>query len=222
MTVSQSVAGAKRVSRESSEILGIRHPPRTYTLNQSTQIHSKRIAMSKNFPPDGLPLPGEVLLLTDQLFSPADFVLHRLLQAHLKGRSDSKCIILSAHNDLSRWKSIANKAVRYCFHFIEIAIKRVFCQNLNLEQSISSDSLLFVDLVSTSASDQSLNTLKPFFDHVKNIIGSLNASTLSQTLILLDDISILEWIGVPVAELSRFARALSALCRKVRTLTPRK
>lgn len=70
--------------------------------------------MSKVFPPAGLPLPGEILLLTDQLFSPADFMLHRFVQIHLKGRlEESKCIILSVHNNLTKWKGIASKAVSF-------------------------------------------------------------------------------------------------------------
>lgn len=88
-------------------------------------------------------------------------------------------------------------------------------QNLNLEQSISSGSLLFVDVMSIIASDSCFNTAKPLFDHVQNIISNISVSALSHTLILLDDISTLEWIGVPVLELSRFARALCSLCRRV-------
>ncbi|KAH9949101.1 hypothetical protein B0H21DRAFT_730631 [Amylocystis lapponica] len=36
----------------------------------------------------------------------------------------------------------------------------------------------------------------------------------SPSLVILDDIASLEWIGVPLLELLRFTRALCALCRK--------
>jgi hypothetical protein len=65
------------------------------------------------FSPFELP-SGILLLVTDQLSSPADFVLHRSLIDHLKGaKSDSpkKAIVLSVSEDLARWKAIAAKSV---------------------------------------------------------------------------------------------------------------
>jgi hypothetical protein len=34
-------------------------------------------------------------------------------------------------------------------------------------------------------------------------------------LVILDDITILEWIGFPLIDVIRFSRALRALCQKV-------
>jgi hypothetical protein len=65
------------------------------------------------FSPFDLPC-GVLLLVTDQLSSPADFLLHRSLIDHLKGaKSDNpkKTIVLSVSEDLARWKSIATKSV---------------------------------------------------------------------------------------------------------------
>jgi hypothetical protein len=60
---------------------------------------------------------GVLLLVTDQLSSPADFVLHRSLIEHLKGATKSdttrpkKALVLSVSEDLARWKAIAAKSV---------------------------------------------------------------------------------------------------------------
>jgi hypothetical protein len=67
------------------------------------------------FSPFDLP-SGVLLLVTDQLSSPADFLLHRSLLDHLKAaKSDNpkKTIVLSVSEDLTRWKSIAAKSVCY-------------------------------------------------------------------------------------------------------------
>lgn len=170
--------------------------------------------MSKTFPLAGIPLPGEILLLTDQLFSPADFMLHQLLQTQLKGRSDSRCIILSTSNDFVHWKTIASKAVcgKRCW-IIYADFECGSVQNMNLEQNISANLLTFVDVMSIIPS--SLNTMKPLYDHLNRILKGIDSPTLAHTLVVLDDISTLEWIGVPVPELCRFTRALCSLCKKV-------
>jgi hypothetical protein len=66
------------------------------------------------FSPFDLP-SGILLLVTDQLSSPADFVLHRGLIDHLKGgksENTKKAIVLSVSQDLARWTAIAAKSVR--------------------------------------------------------------------------------------------------------------
>ena len=71
--------------------------------------------MMNMFPPSGLPSPNEFLVITDQLASPADFLLHRFLASHLKQSKNAKCLILSLSESLTRWKVLAGKAVsRIC------------------------------------------------------------------------------------------------------------
>jgi hypothetical protein len=64
------------------------------------------------FPPSELPCPGQLLLITDELASPADFLLHKFLSTHLKDPKDAKCVVISVSEDLARWKAIASKSVR--------------------------------------------------------------------------------------------------------------
>ena len=59
-----------------------------------------------------IPEKGDLLLITDELASPADFILHANLAACLKDSSkNARCIVLSVSEGLSRWKAIATKSV---------------------------------------------------------------------------------------------------------------
>ncbi|KZT65043.1 hypothetical protein DAEQUDRAFT_814575 [Daedalea quercina L-15889] len=149
------------------------------------------------FPPAGLLLPRELLLITDELPSPADFLLHKLLADHLKhvrgGGTQSRCIILSTVNDPLRWKHVASKA------------------NSNLDQHIASQRLSLIDALSQLQPEST--TLRPLYD-VLHANLTAAAADEGHALVILDDVSSLEWIGFSTADLSRFLRALSALCRK--------
>jgi len=63
------------------------------------------------FSPFDLP-NGILLLITDGLAAPADFVLHRCLATHLKENKKSNTVILSVSEGISRWKALASKSVR--------------------------------------------------------------------------------------------------------------
>ena len=59
---------------------------------------------------------GIVLLITDQLSSPADFLLHKYLYQHLKKQNKTdasltKATILSVSEGLARWKAVASRSV---------------------------------------------------------------------------------------------------------------
>lgn len=74
--------------------------------------------MTTFLPPFNVP-EGVVLLVTDELAAPADFVLHKTLADYLKKspRSDVsaeggvKVVILSVSESLQRWKALASKSV---------------------------------------------------------------------------------------------------------------
>ena len=55
-------------------------------------------------------------------------------------------------------------------------------------------------------------TVPPFFSQFERDA----LADAEDTLVIVDDLSTLEWIGIPSAEVSRFTRAVCALCRKVR------
>ncbi|KAI0769414.1 hypothetical protein BD413DRAFT_558196 [Trametes elegans] len=148
------------------------------------------------FPPNGLPLPGEVLLITDELLAPADFLLHRHLTTHLKDSKDSRCVLVSVSEDLGRWKAVAQRS------------------NMNLTQYLDSHTLVFIDAISYLTLGPDENTGTPLKSLFQQIRSALCFGTGPNTTILLDDIASFEWMGVPVADIAHFMRALSALCRK--------
>ncbi|GJE92803.1 hypothetical protein PsYK624_089600 [Phanerochaete sordida] len=141
------------------------------------------------------PARGDMLLVTDELGAPADFFLYRSLASHLKTSSQpSKCIILSASSTLPKWKAILAKS------------------NVNLAQLVASGAVTFLDLSSTHLvprEGEALSSLRPVYDELRDALGAAE-----DTLVIADDLSTLEWIGISSVEVSRFARAVCALCRK--------
>ena len=63
-------------------------------------------------PPFNLP-EGIFLLITDELASPADFLLYRTFIAHAKTSNAPRSIVLSVSEDLARFKAITAKSVRF-------------------------------------------------------------------------------------------------------------
>lgn len=79
--------------------------------------------------------------------------------------------------------------------------------------------MLFVDLSAGFGTHHDTflhgeNALHVAFDRVKDHLLS-DPEGFHSTLLILDDISSLEWMGLASLEVQRFARALRALCLKV-------
>ncbi|KAJ7684293.1 hypothetical protein DFH06DRAFT_970027 [Mycena polygramma] len=152
------------------------------------------------FSPFDLP-SGILLLLTDQLSSPADFVLHRGLVDHLKGAKSEnptkKAIVLSVSESITRWKAVAAKS------------------NLHLDQQSASGAFVFIDVLErVSPPDIDSNdmpVLRPILDEVASELGR---SEGHETLVIVDDLATLDWLGFSVLDIARFCRALAAACRK--------
>jgi len=187
--------------------------------------------MPNFLPPLNLP-DGVILLITDELPSPADFLLHRTLSAHLKRpirrheqlegerRNKTRAVILSVSEDLGRWKALASKGVRShrLGGYSSLNDLRSW-QNINLQNHLDSGSALFVDLLAGFEAQnakclQGENGLRKAFEHIREHLPS-DPENPNTTLVILDDISSLEWMGLPSAEVQRFLRALRALCLKV-------
>jgi len=144
------------------------------------------------FSPFSLP-EGITLLVTDALSAPANFLLHRTLAAYMKDRNDAKCVILSVSEDMTRWKALAAKS------------------NFNLQDHLDSGSVEFIDVLAQVQPTSEGPNLRPIYDRVQACIINSNDSVL----VILDDITILEWIGFPLIDIIRFSRALRALCQKL-------
>ena len=85
---------------------------------------------------------------------------------------------------------------------------------MNLEQHIASQRLSFIDVLSQL---HGATTLRPLYDIAQAHLQA-TAADEGHALVILDTVSPLEWIGYSTTELFRFLRALSALCRKVRSV----
>ncbi|KAG0700371.1 hypothetical protein DFH29DRAFT_635063 [Suillus ampliporus] len=149
------------------------------------------------FPTPELVSSPRLLLITDQLPAPADFLLHRFLHLHLKQTKTTKCFVLAVSESLERWKSIASKAninvaQNECFQSID-----VFDHHPSSTEGNTNDISLkgIYDLLSVKLSDSRVDGQIP--------------------LVILDDITSLEWLGCSLLDLSRFARALRSLCAKM-------
>ncbi|KAF8505064.1 hypothetical protein JB92DRAFT_2793957 [Gautieria morchelliformis] len=180
-----------------------------------------------SFGPNLLPLPppGQFLFITDQLASPADFILHRALALQLKPVNPNshrpRVILVSVVSDFAHWCAIATKS------------------NVNLKQHLTAGSLTYIDGLSLSAyqSPESPDThsvdedgyvrCRPLFatgngepslvglyDIIARSLRYNSDDTVSQKMVIMDDITLLELIGVPSITITRFIRALRALCRR--------
>ncbi|RDX55242.1 hypothetical protein OH76DRAFT_1397642 [Lentinus brumalis] len=147
------------------------------------------------FPPSALPLPGEVLLVTDELFAPADFLLHRFLSSHLKESKHSPALLVSMSEDVGRWKAIAGRS------------------NLNLAAHVESGLVSIIDAMThlSALQNDSQRSLRSLYDAVRQ---KLVEHSDQRVLVIVDDLSSMEWIGITVEEIARFTRALCALSRQ--------
>lgn len=66
----------------------------------------------QSFPPPDLTSHVGLVLITDELQAPADFLIHRFLNLRLKDSKRSRCLLLSVSEDIERIKSVASKSVR--------------------------------------------------------------------------------------------------------------
>ncbi|KAI0745624.1 hypothetical protein C8Q76DRAFT_704213 [Earliella scabrosa] len=151
------------------------------------------------FPPTALPLPREIVLITDEILSPGDFLLHRFLINHLKGTKKATAILVCVSEDLTRWKSVASKS------------------NVNLSTNLDLGSLMLVDVMShltPRVATEGYPTLGELYKNIHSVLNIFSEDVEKNTLLILDDLTALEWIGIPTEEIARFARALCALSRR--------
>ncbi|CAE6480194.1 unnamed protein product [Rhizoctonia solani] len=171
-----------------------------------------------------VPQAGQVLLVTDSPASSAQFLVQALLQSQLKREGESfgnarGCIIVSVDHDFAHISAIAARS------------------NLNLSQFIRERTLVYVDALSQASQPPGnlgdgggapegppstpgvvicpplATSLRPLYDVIRHAFELLSPNIVGKLLIL-GDVSTLEWIGTPATEVSRFVRAVRALAVK--------
>ncbi|KAJ3709637.1 hypothetical protein DFJ43DRAFT_1135252 [Lentinula guzmanii] len=144
-------------------------------------------------------LPEDIcLLITDELPSPADFALCQCLVSHIKEKQNSSLrVVLSVSESLTRWQSILAKS------------------NVNLSQQIATKTFHFIDITPMALVQTDTDTDKvhgnPFhalYEQISSILEEGNREQSPGALVVLDDISSLEWIGFSTSDLLRLCRAL--------------
>ncbi|KAG7085750.1 hypothetical protein E1B28_003293 [Marasmius oreades] len=147
------------------------------------------------FSPFDLP-DGIFLLITDELAAPADFALISSLISHLKCFNKTKIIYLSILESWNRLQSLCTKS------------------GINLSPRSVSETLHFIDVLShlPRLNTNEAPSLRIIYDLVAGILEGRQGG-----MIILDDISSLEWTGHSLEDLSRFCRALRVLCLKTKT-----
>ena len=95
-------------------------------------------------------------------------------------------------------------------------------QNVNLQHHIAAGALEFVDVLALAQpsfiapEDSSQNGSGSLRDVIYRVQQFLDHSAKDEpALIILDDITMLEWIGFPLLDVVRFFRALRSACLKV-------
>ncbi|KAI9571177.1 hypothetical protein HD554DRAFT_2321057 [Boletus coccyginus] len=149
----------------------------------------------QSFPPPGLASHVGLVLITDELQAPADFLIHKFLNLCLKDLKRSRERIRSVAS-----KSGLNTSQNARFKFIDVYS--------HLEESESEESESDVPDVSPRDS-----RLRRIFDLVSTELRT-GQNDNGNNLVILDDIATLEWLRYSVLELSRLCRALRALCLK--------
>lgn len=90
-----------------------------------------------------------------------------------------------------------------------------------MDRNIDEGNLLFLDLHDTLFDPDEPPSLRPVFDLIRSTVSKISPlyPTQSETdtvLVVVEDISTIEWSGYSTTEISRFCRALSAFCARVR------
>ncbi|KAG9000328.1 hypothetical protein FRB95_013112 [Tulasnella sp. JGI-2019a] len=153
-----------------------------------------------------LPVAGTTLLITDDLNSPAEFLLHVILSAHCSGSSQSAATIVTSKAS-AHWRDIALR------------------MGSKASQRLASGGVKFVDpaallIHEPSAADGPKTPspdwlLEKIFASLVEDCAAFPCSNGNAGLIILDDLNSLEWIGCSELNVVRFLRGVQALARKV-------
>jgi len=87
-------------------------------------------------------------------------------------------------------------------------------QNISIQNHLDLGSVIFMDLLAGLQPPHSQQQLQVIFDRVQQSILQ-DPTNITPCLLILDDITTLEWVGFSATDVQHFIRALRALCVKV-------
>jgi len=137
--------------------------------------------------------PGQLVLLTDRLGAPADFVVLDVLTSNL--RQGRKCIFVSVAEGFAHWNSLATKWVCLVDVVVLIILRLKLydvCYSIKVPSTdqnrhISSGSLVFIDGLE-SFQDSVLSNLRQIH---KKISDAIDPASSRRITVLIDGLSCL-------------------------------
>ncbi|KAL7415484.1 hypothetical protein BDY24DRAFT_383101 [Mrakia frigida] len=174
---------------------------------------------SSSSPRVPLPPKGSTILLSDTLSSPAGFVLMHFLASQLK--AGKEVVLVGCGEGLSHYRAVAKK-----MYLNDSAVTFIDAlSHLSMPTESSNSSPLQSNVApSLFPPPQDDLSLRPLYNLIVSTLkgkgravngtDSDDAPGPTETLVIIDDLSALHWMGVEVDEVSRFVRALQARSRK--------
>lgn len=154
---------------------------------------------------------ASLLLVSDHLQAPADFLLLRILTQRLKNAAQDprRAVLVSFNHDAQRWHALGLKSVRgpprVLLAVAPASLRSL--QGVSLKQYIGAGALALLDASNATSAAGVWELLK----------GTLAAQPAGDSpgLLILDGLNVLAWTGLPQHELTRLLRALYAHCAAV-------
>ncbi|GAA97027.1 uncharacterized protein L969DRAFT_96914 [Mixia osmundae IAM 14324] len=178
-------------------------------------------------PSSCVPPAGTSLLITDTLECPATFLTTHLIKLALKGAQAStglvgapmstakaRVIVLLTSQREEHYVAILRKMVNVHSTSKDIADKLPADQGVNTTSEKSKGRLTFIDGMRMTASDPS-DALQSLYVALSSAIDP--SASDDHTVVMLDDLTMLHWLGVDSYALIRFYRALITLTTVRRT-----
>lgn len=143
-----------------------------------------------------LPLPGSLVVVTDHNDARGTFIYTKAASIIAKQRNSGscgveRCIFISLMEDIEHWKAILTK------------------NSVNCEKASGDGTLVFVDLLSSRAEEDSA-ILSRLFTKLEVELSKPQGTTL----VILDDLAHMTWTGEDEGTLVKFLSSLRSLCRK--------
>ncbi|KAG8943049.1 hypothetical protein FRC04_003260 [Tulasnella sp. 424] len=140
-----------------------------------------------------LPTGGQLLLVTDDLVSPADFLLYGAVNTFFKEHKTGEIVVVSS-SDEAHWKAVLQKL------------------GLNLAPHLTSNTFKLLDPSKfLEGSPNSLNPMRRLYDEINQQVLRPVDNSFTPQLLIVDDISLLDWISTESTEVIRFIRAIKHL-----------
>ncbi|KIM30803.1 hypothetical protein M408DRAFT_270514 [Serendipita vermifera MAFF 305830] len=154
---------------------------------------------------DPLPTAGNLLLVTDHLDASADFLLIRAATTVLKPNKAhsptaiKKCIFMTFAREEAHWRAILGKANVIGTKDADLTFLDLFSQWRSSKPANDGDDSLFGN---------------GHLDEAYKMLKAELANATRSSIVLIDDLAHLEWVGINEQDIVRFLRSIRSLLRE--------